>query len=66
MEGKTDDISYCTNAWRDLGLERKEWGVEVKKTSGVLASCPLAVASTNSKDFFPEKKKHKMHERKWW
>lgn len=38
MEGKTDDISYSTSAWRDLGLERKEWRMEVKRTSGVLAS----------------------------
>lgn len=37
-----------------LGVGRG-WGMEVKKTSGVLADCPLAMESTNrSKDLFPE------------
>lgn len=46
--------------------EDRGWGMEVKKTSGVLASCPLAGESTNrSKDLFPEKEREsETHERK--
>lgn len=34
-----------------VGERREGWGVEVEKTSGVLASCPLAAEGTNrSKD----------------
>lgn len=43
---------FVTQGWRG------EWGVEVEeeKTSGVLASCPLAAVGTHrSEGLFPEK-----------
>lgn len=40
------------NAWRNVASERvRGWGVEVERTSGLLAGCPLAVESATEAIF---------------
>lgn len=50
-KGDVDNI-FSMNAWRTVVSERvRGWGVEVDRTSGLLAGCPLAVESATEAIF---------------